>query len=192
MLMLLLAAAVMATSAATVWLAGTHGGRQGDPDAPFWYAFTGFCALAPMILGPAPNNRALSVALLLLAAATALVVHLAVRRRRVRALAAAAHARHMAETADIGQRHGALLARWSRYELDPAAAIDFPGMSDVRVPETSALIRAVQAAARLEGSVRGLGASPTAGVVDEYRRAVGNLALALETAEQAAFAQRRL
>jgi hypothetical protein len=35
---------------------------------------------------------------------------------------------------------------WSRYELDPGNAIEFPGMSDVRVPETAEFFRAMKEA----------------------------------------------
>jgi len=34
--------------------------------------------------------------------------------------------------------HDALLSRWSRYELDPACSVDYPAMTDVRLPETAA------------------------------------------------------
>lgn len=186
MMMLVLAVAVVATSGATVWLATTRPGRDGDPDAAFWYAFTGVFLLAPMILGPAMTNRALSVLLLALAAAAAIVAHVQLRRRRVVLLAIAVRDRTAAEAAEISAIHAALLARWSRYELDPAAAIDFPSMSDVRVPETSALIRAVQAAARQQHSVHGTDPATAADAVTAYRCAVTELAQALETAERAA------
>lgn len=71
--------------------------------------------------------------------------------------------------------HDALLARWSRYELDPAVCIDFPAMTDVRRPETSALIKAMREAEQLR-SERHRGYAP----------AVERFALALTAAEQAA------
>ena len=46
-------------------------------------------------------------------------------------------------------RHRTVLARWQRYELDPACCIDFPAMTDVRRPETAALIKAMKEAERL-------------------------------------------
>lgn len=41
-------------------------------------------------------------------------------------------------------RHDELMARWRRYELDPACMIDYPALTDVRIPETSALIKAMR------------------------------------------------
>jgi hypothetical protein len=59
--------------------------------------------------------------------------------------------------------------------LDPAYAIDFPAMSDVRVPETAALTRAMREAEHCK---------VTAGT--DYRAAVERLAQALAAAERAA------
>lgn len=186
MVLLLLMAAVIATSAATVCLATTRPRRESDPDAAFWYAFTGLCVLAPLTLGPALHSRAFSVVLLGVAAATALAAHWSLQRRRARDAATAERARTSAVVAQLAATHEALLARWSRYELDPAAVLDFPAMSDVRVPETAALIRAVRATNRAAQSVTGSAAPITADAVDEYRCTVAHLALALETAERAA------
>ena len=71
--------------------------------------------------------------------------------------------------------HDALLARWSRYELDPACCIDYPAMTDVRLPETSALIRAMREAEQLRPV-------PHQG----YAPAVVRFGLALAAAERAA------
>ena len=38
--------------------------------------------------------------------------------------------------------HSVLLERWRRYELDPAFCIDYPAMTDVRLPQTAAVIKA--------------------------------------------------
>lgn len=72
-------------------------------------------------------------------------------------------------------QHQALLARWGRYELDPACCIDYPAITDVRTPETSALIRAIREAEQLR-------AQPDEG----YVPAVARLSLALAEAEKAA------
>lgn len=186
MLMLVLILAVAATTGATVWLATTRPGRDGDPDAAFWYVFTGLSLLAPMILGPAMTNRVLSVVLLAVSAATALGVHAQLRQLRERRLAAAAQARIAAEAAETAAVHAALLSRWSRYELDPAAAIDFPSMNDVRIPETAALAKAVRTAARLQDAVHPAEPPTADDAVTAYRCAVVELAQALETAERAA------
>ncbi len=186
MALVFLAALVMLTSAATVWLALTRPGRESDPDAAFWYAFTGLCVLAPMVLAPAMTSKASSVLLLVLAAVCALVTHHACQRRRIRTLAHVASVQSLETLAAIGRTHEILRRRWIQYELDPAANIDFPAMRDVRVPETSALIRAVQTAAQLEQTLQAAVAVPLDDGVNEYRCAVARLAQALEAAERAA------
>jgi hypothetical protein len=72
-------------------------------------------------------------------------------------------------------QHQALLARWRRYELDPACCICYPAITDVRTPETSALIRAMREAEQLR-------TLPHEG----YVPAVARLSLALAEAEKAA------
>lgn len=178
---LILAVLVVAVSAATVWLCATRPHRENDPDAAFWYAFTGLCVLLPMILIPATASKASSLGLLAVAATSALATHHVARRRRL--VAEAEHSRTVAADAiaAVAETHRALLARWSRYELDPAAAIDYPAMTDVRVPETRSLIRAVTAAAmRQRAAVQG---SAQDDGVAGYRHSVAELAEALETAE---------
>lgn len=71
--------------------------------------------------------------------------------------------------------HTSLVARWSRYELDPAYCIDYPAMTDVRQPETAAVIRAMREAEHLRSV-------PQQG----YATAVARLRLALAEAEKAA------
>jgi hypothetical protein len=71
--------------------------------------------------------------------------------------------------------HDTLLARWRHYELDPASCIDYPAMTDVRLPETSALIKAMREAEQLRAE-RHRGYAP----------AVERFALALTAAEKAA------
>jgi len=68
--------------------------------------------------------------------------------------------------------------RWSRFELDPAAAIDFPDMSDIRVAETALLARAMAKAEALRyGPEQALAG---------YREAVAALEQAYRRAEWAA------
>lgn len=186
MTLALLAALVIALSAATVWLTLTRPGRENDPDAGFWYAFTGLCILAPLTLVPAMTSKASSVALLILAAGAAFATHHACRRHRIQILARRNSLQSSEAIAAISGTHEVLLRRWIHYELDPAASIEFPDMSDVRVPETSALIRAVHAAAQLEQNLKATVEAPLSDGVTEYRYAVANLAHALETAERAA------
>lgn len=195
MMFLVLAVLVTVTTVATVALAGSRSHRKNDPDATFWYVFTGMCVVAPMILIPAMSNRVLSCALLLLAAGTAVATQLWCRRH-ADLLAATGHQAELAAAfTQISHRHQALITQWSRYELDPGAAIDFPTMSDVRVPETSALIRAVTAANQLQpvtdarivpDTVHSAFSLMTDDGVATYQRAVAELEVALETAEAAA------
>lgn len=187
MVFLVLAVLVSLTAAVTVWLIRARAPQEHDPDSTFWYAFAGFSVAAPLILIPALASNLMSLALLSLALATTVVTHKLLVRRHIIAAATAHHGQLSLTLGAASQQHDALLARWGRYELDPAATIDFPTMSDVRVPETSALIKALGAAARLRNSIEPLTEeSPADDGVAEYQRAVTTLADALATAEQAA------
>ncbi|MFQ4148950.1 hypothetical protein AAGW05_09665 [Arthrobacter sp. LAPM80] len=187
MVYLVLGVLVAVTAAATLWLVRTGARRRKDPDAAFWYAFAGLCILAPMILIPAHGSNSASVALLAVATASATATDRCARRHNANLSAAALRRGVDAAFAAIAVDHDALIARWSRYELDPALSIDFPTMTDIRIPETSALIRAVASAADLKA------ASPdTFDGVASYRQGVAELALALATAEEAACGSRTL
>lgn len=76
---------------------------------------------------------------------------------------------------DAQARHDELIARWRRYELDPACMIDYPALTDVRTPETSALIKAMRQAEALR-------VVPHQG----YPDAVTSLGATLAAAERAA------
>lgn len=195
MMIVVLVVLVTITTAVTVALAGSRSRRQNDPDSTFWYAFTGMSVVAPMILIPAMSNRMLSCVLLLLSAGTAVATHLWCQRHGDLVAAAGHQSELAAAFAQISHRHQALITQWSRYEIDPGAAIDFPTMSDVSVPETSALIKAVTAANRLQPLPNANPARDTARLhsslmtddgVATYQRAVAELEVALETAEAAA------
>ena len=71
--------------------------------------------------------------------------------------------------------HSMLLERWRRYELDPAYCIDYPGMTDVRLPHTAAVIKAMREAEQLRAARH-----------QEYPPAVERFSRALAAAEQAA------
>ena len=181
MFFLVLAVLVIGTAAATVWLVLARAPREKDPDSTFWYAFAGLCVLVPMILIPALTNNLSSVALFALAAAATLGTHRLLRHRQTLLVAAGIRGQLDAALAATAVQHQALITQWSRYELDPGAAIDFPAMTDIRVPETSALIKAVTAAARLKPVD-----SQWDDGVSNYQLAVAHLAQALATAELAA------
>jgi hypothetical protein len=51
-----------------------------------------------------------------------------------------------ARLASASKDHEAIVMAWALYETDVALQIDFPAMTDVRKPETSALAKALRAA----------------------------------------------
>jgi hypothetical protein len=71
--------------------------------------------------------------------------------------------------------HSVLLERWRRYELDPAYCIDYPAMTDVRLPQTAAVIKAMREAEQLRAARH-----------QGYPPAVERFGRALAAAEQAA------
>ncbi|MGL3804598.1 hypothetical protein ACSYDW_00710 [Paeniglutamicibacter sp. R2-26] len=178
---------------ATAWLVCAGPSRERDPDAGFWNGFIGCSTVATLLLVAAAHNRWTAAACAAAVATGGLAAgRLAVRGRRRRALAAArslAAARHAA----LAARHDSVLLAWGRYALDPAAALDFPAMNDVGVPEVSALARALAEAESLRRdhhapetvahAAAGPGSEPAA---DHYRRAVVRLESAFRLAEQAA------
>ncbi|MDJ0315639.1 hypothetical protein [Arthrobacter antibioticus] len=216
MVVIVLLLLVTVTAAGTVWLIHTRTQPENDPDSTFWYAFTGLCVLLPMIIIPALTSNLTSILLLVFAMAAAITTHKILQRQQATANQEKRRTQLSVALLAITAQHDVLIAQWSRYELDPGAAIEFPSMSDVRVPETSALIRAVAAAARLRpsdllacgfGPVRlnrreirsdepqssqtdrsqtALGQIDKDDGVGPYQRAVTDLAWALQTAEDAA------
>ncbi|ALV43877.1 hypothetical protein AU252_09905 [Pseudarthrobacter sulfonivorans] len=145
------------------------------PDPVFWDVFMGSAVALPAILIPTLASPWSGVVLAALGAGAGVAAYRGSpqilawqdRRRQLRQDRPV----HTAAQAE----HEALLARWSRYELDPASSIDYPAMTDVRLPETSALIRAMREAEQLR-------AVPHQG----YAPAVVRFGLALAAAERAA------
>lgn len=178
---LILAVLVTLTAAATVWLATTRAERDNDPDSTFWYTFTGLCMLAPMILIPALASNLSSIVLLVLAATSAIAMHLFLRRRRALALTAAHRGQLQAVLASAVEQHQGIIDLWACYLLDPDTAGRYPAMTNIHQPETAALVRAMSASERLTP------ADPlTDDAVASYQRSVTQLALAWVTAEKAA------
>jgi hypothetical protein len=145
------------------------------PDQLFWDLFLGSSVAVPALLIPAAISP--WAGLFLGGAAVAAGVaayrgsprYLAWRSgRRDSRLQAALHREAQA-------RHDELISRWRRYELDPACTIDYPALTDVRTPETSALIKAMRQAEVLR-------ALPHQG----YPDAVTSLGATLAAAERAA------
>ncbi|WP_255767659.1 hypothetical protein [Pseudarthrobacter sulfonivorans] len=73
-------------------------------------------------------------------------------------------------------RHDLLKRRWLTYEVDPRMQFDFPAMSDVSLPSTATMIRAMHAAdhERTTGNAAG------------YKQAVDRFSQSLAEAERAA------
>lgn len=156
--------------------------REQDRDGVFWYGFTGGFACLGAITGA-----------MVLVPETAPVTGLAgmlgigmaggwvwrgeqerAARRRRRALEDARSA--------LRSRHEAVLQRWVSYELDPAVAIDYPDMTDLKQPKTAQLVRAMRRAALLREQVD----ADDDGAGRAYEAAVGELEAAFQAAEQAA------
>lgn len=171
-----LAVLVVCAVAATVFLAHRHlNAEAGLPDAVFWDGFAGLAVVAPAVIVASLASPWAGLLLGIIAAATAVGAHRwtirLLGRQESRRRAKAAAASHEA----LAARHRDVVARWQRYELDPAYAIDYPAMSDPRQPETAALLKAMKAADHLAGR-------PDAG----YGPAVARLEEALAFAERAA------
>lgn len=176
---------VVLTTAGTVWLVKTRPCQEHDPDTKFWYGFAGLCVLAPTILISAAASPWAALTLLAVSAGTGCWVNKLASHSVAVRIATTARSQHAREQAALAARHEEVLTRWSRYELDPGAAIDFPSMSDVRVPETSALVKAAALAGQLRRDTDG-GTSPGGQGEPSYSEAIMLLELAFHRAEQSA------
>lgn len=133
----------------TTWLVVSGPALKQDPDARFWYGFSGLSVLAPLALGAAVLNPLAGVAVLAAVSGSCLATCRFLTREAKRRSAAEAGSRLAAARSACEARHDLVLRAWSRYELDPAAAIENPGMNDVHLPETAALARALGRAEQL-------------------------------------------
>ena len=167
---------------ATVWLVRTRPVNEQDPDAGFWLGFSGFCVLAPLAVGAASMDRWAAVAVFIAVPCSCVATgRLATRSARRKSDANATH-RLAAEHAALMSRHDRVLRQWSRYELEPDAALAHPGMNDVNAPETAALAGALAAAEQLR---RCTPTAQSAGSAPDYRQAVIRLEAAFRQAERA-------
>ncbi|WP_309107505.1 hypothetical protein [Arthrobacter sp.] len=144
---------------------------RSEPDALFWNVFTGLVVIVPAVLVPAVLSPVVGLLLFILGTAAALLTLTGSRRLDLRQKS---KPENRPAWADAATRHDAVLRQWSRYELDPGRAIDFPGMSDVRVPQTAEFFRAMKEAQRCR-------LAPDT----DYARAVERLEKALKAAEKA-------
>ncbi|MET3719423.1 MULTISPECIES: hypothetical protein [unclassified Arthrobacter] len=178
-LQLLFWAAVLVCAVVVTVLAVRHHSTQDPgiraPDPVFWDVFMGSVVALPAILIPALASPWASAAITVLGVGAGVAAY----RESPRILAWQSRRRQRRQDRPVHcaaeAEHDTLLARWGRYELDPACCIDYPAMTDVRFPETSALIKAMREAERLR-SARHQGYAP----------AVVRLGLALSAAELAA------
>jgi hypothetical protein len=171
-------AVLVCSVAATVFAVRRHSAPDPDREATdtvFWDLFMGSAVAIPALLIPTLASPTSGVVLTALAAGAGVAAYRGTprimdwqsqrrQRREDRPVYAAAQAEH--ET---------LLARWRRYELDPAYCIDYPAMTDVRLPQTAALVKAMREAEQLRAARH-----------QGYAPAVVRLGLALSAAEQAA------
>lgn len=118
---------------------------RSEPDALFWNVFTGLVVIVPAVLIPAVQSPVVGLLLVSLGGAVALLTLSSSRRLDLRQNRKPQNRPGYVLAAE---RHNVVLQKWSRYELDPANAIEFPGMSDVRVPETAQFFRALKEAQR--------------------------------------------
>jgi hypothetical protein len=169
------------------WAMGTALRRQERLDALFWYGFAGACCASTVVLIAAVAFPAAAPALILLTLSCVLPAALYVQRSWSESSPAG---RHRAWR-ELTSRHDAALARWARYELDPAGYPEAPAMCDVRRTETAAMIRAMRQAAALRRAAPGRHgghAKRSAGTAElvAYSHAVADFERCLAAAEQAA------
>lgn len=150
-------------------------GQAERPDQLFWDLFLGSAVAAPALLIPTLISPWTGIFLGGAGVAAGVAAYLGtpkyLARRTARSEYRALESAHLAARA----RHDELIARWRRYELDPACSIDYPDLTDVRTPETSALIKAMRQADALRSV-------PHQG----YPDAVSSLGATLAAAERAA------
>ena len=149
---------------------GIRGGPT-EPDALFWNVFTGLVVIVPALLIPAVASPAVGLLMLCLAAGAGVMALTGGRKLDLRR---SSKPENRSGFEADSARHDALLAQWQQYELDPGKAIEFPAMSDVGVPQTAELIRALREAQYCRA---------TAGT--DYSAAVKRLETALAEAERA-------
>jgi hypothetical protein len=163
--------------AATVFAVRQH--SKPEPAGPasdtlFWDVFMGSAVAVPAILIPTLATPWSGAALAAVGGAAGVAAY----RSHPRIIAWQSARRQRRQERPLYEaaqaEHTSLVARWSRYELDPAYCIDYPAMTDVRQPETAAVIKAMREAEQLRTVPQG------------YATAVVRLRLALTEAEKAA------
>lgn len=152
-----------------------HDAAPGRSDQLFWDVFLGSAVALPALLIPALESAWAGFLLGCAAVATGIAVYKGSPRVMERMSARRQRQEFLPLYSAAEAEHAKLLARWSRYELDPAYGIDYPAMTDVRRSETAAAIRAMNEADQLHRKEH-----------RDYPKAVENFRQALTAAEQAA------
>ncbi|WP_285318915.1 hypothetical protein [Pseudarthrobacter sp. lyk4-40-TYG-27] len=171
---------LVASVAATVFAVrrralGPKGRAAEVPDQLFWDLFLGSCVALPALIIPAMVSPWSGLVMAGAAVAAGIAAHHATPRYLAWHAGRREHRRQLSAHQAATARHDELLLRWRRYELDPASMIDYPALTDVRLPETSALIKAMRTADQLRTAAHAT-----------YPDAVGSLAATLAAAERAA------
>ncbi len=146
-----------------------------DPDQLFWDLFLGSCVVLPALIIPALVSPWAGLVLAGAGAASGLAAYRGTPKFLARRAARREERQRLAAHQAARLQHDGILLRWRRYELDPACSIDYPALTDVRLPETSALIKSMRAADQLRSAAH-----------EGYPDAVGSLAASLAAAERAA------
>ncbi|WP_051427322.1 hypothetical protein [Arthrobacter sp. H20] len=155
--------------------------RNDDVDSLFWYGFSGLLAVLLVIIGAAATIEGSSG---MVAAGALVLIGIAAGwlwRGEHDRKSKLADEVVRSEREAVRARHDRVLQQWVTYELDPAATIDFPDMTDLSRSDTSQLIRSMRAAALLREQFDG----GDVGLI-EYESAVGRLETKLAAAEFAA------
>lgn len=171
---------LVASVAATVFIVRRRslrsaGGAPEAPDQLFWDLFLGSCVALPALLIPALVTPWAGLVLAAAAAASGIAAYLGSPRLLAWRTARREHRQQLSAHQAARMQHDELMLRWRRYELDPGCSIDYPALTDVRLPETSALIKAMRTADQLRTATH-----------KGYPDAVGSLASSLAAAERAA------
>ncbi|WP_254703502.1 hypothetical protein [Pseudarthrobacter sp. C4D7] len=151
------------------------GSSPDGPDQLFWDIFLGSCVAVPALLIPTLVSPWAGLVLAGAAGASGVAAYRGSPKLLAKRAARREHREQLSAHQAARIQHDELMLRWQRYELDPGCSIDYPALTDVRRPETSALIKAMRTADQLRTATH-----------KGYPAAVGSLASSLAAAERAA------
>jgi hypothetical protein len=155
---LLLCGSVLVVSvAATVFvvrqrsLAGA-GGKAERSDQLFWDLFLGSAVALPALLIPTLTSAWAGLFLAGAAVASGIAAFSGTPRISTWLNSRRQRREYLPVYTAAQAEHSMLLERWRRYELDPAYCIDYPAMTDVRLPQTAEVIKAMREAEQLRAA----------------------------------------